>query len=140
MIPAEQPVQPPSADAPDPRPDQTRRIATLAAVGLISGLASGLFGIGGGTVTVPLLLLWMRYGAREATGTSLATMVVTAALGSLVHYGYGNVDVAHAALVGVPAIGGVIVGTWIQQRVDTRWIGILFSILLVLVAAQLVLE
>lgn len=119
---------------------RNRHLAILATVGLISGLASGLFGVGGGTVTVPLLLLWVRYGAREATGTSLATMVVTAALGSFVHYGYGNVDIAHAVLVGVPAIGGVMLGTWIQQRIDTRWIGILFSILLLIVAAQLVVR
>jgi uncharacterized membrane protein YfcA len=121
-------------------PSDRRRIGLLVAVGLISGLASGLFGIGGGTVTVPLLLLWLRYGEREATGTSLAAMVATAALGSAVHYGYGNVDVADAALVGIPAIGGVMLGTWIQQKLDTRWIGLLFSLLLVVVAIELILS
>ncbi len=127
-----------SAAVPEPVQDNRRRMQLLIAVGLISGLTSGLFGIGGGTVTVPLLLLWLHYGEREATGTSLAAMIVTAALGSALHHAYGNIDVAKAALVGIPAIGGVMIGTWIQQRIQTRTIALLFSIMMVIVAIELV--
>ena len=56
---------------------------------------------------VPLLILWLGYGEREATGTSLAAIVVIAAAGALVHGAYGNVDVAKGCLIGVPAaVGG----------------------------------
>jgi hypothetical protein len=126
---------------PDARPEASgrRRLLLLVAVGLISGLMSGLFGIGGGTVTVPLLLLWLHYGEREATGTSLAAMVVTAALGSVAHHAYGNIDVAKAALVGIPAIGGVMAGTWMQQRIRTQTIALLFSAMLIVVAIELMI-
>jgi uncharacterized membrane protein YfcA len=120
--------------------DARRHVLLLVAVGLISGVMSGLFGIGGGTVTVPLLLLWLHYGEREAAGTSLAAMVVTAALGSAFHHTYGNIDVAKAALVGVPAVGGVMLGTWIQQRIQTYTIALVFSAMLVVVALELAIS
>ena len=66
---------------------------------------------------VPLLILWLGYGEREATGTSMAAIVVIAAArGRASRRFYGNVDPANAALVGVPAIGGAVAGTALQQR------------------------
>jgi uncharacterized membrane protein YfcA len=112
----------------------------LAAIGTVAGLFSGLLGVGGGTVVVPLLILWLGYGEREATGTSLAAIVVIAGIAAATQAAYGNVDVAKAALLGGPAVGGVLVGTWVQQRVSTRTISLLFALLLVAVAVDLVVK
>jgi uncharacterized membrane protein YfcA len=114
------------------------RTAKLLAVGTAAGAFSGLFGVGGGTVIVPLLVLWLGYGEREATGTSLAAIVVIAAAASAVQAAYGNVHVPEALVVGLPAVGGVLLGTWIQQRIETEWINFIFAALLVAVAAELV--
>ncbi len=116
------------------------RTLKLAATGTGAGLFSGLFGVGGGTVMVPLLVLWLGHGEREATGTSLAAIVVIAIVATLLQGAYGNVSVSRGLLVGVPAVGGVVLGTWIQQRVDTETIGLLFALLLVAVAVDLVLS
>ena len=116
------------------------RTLKLAATGTAAGLFSGLFGVGGGTVLVPLLVLWLGYGERKATGTSLAAIVVIAAMATVLQGAYGNVDVVKGALVGVPAVGGVFAGTWIQQRVPTEMIGLLFSLLLIGVAVDLILS
>jgi hypothetical protein len=116
------------------------RVVKLAVTGTAAGLYSGLFGVGGGIVIVPLLVLWLGYGEREATGTSLAAIVGIAAVGVLAQGAYGNVDVTKGLLVGVPAIGGVVLGTWIQQRIRTETIGLLFAILLLAVAVDLVLK
>jgi uncharacterized membrane protein YfcA len=107
-------------------------------IGTAAGVFSGLLGTGGGTVIVPLLVLWLGYGEHEATGTSLAAIVLIAAMGTLLQGAYGNVDVVKAALVGVPAIAGVLLGTWIQQRLATETIGLLFALLLIGVAVDLV--
>ena len=115
-----------------------RRTWTLAAIGTAGGLFSGLFGVGGGIVMVPLLILWLDYEERAATGTSLAAIVVIAGVAASVQAAYGNVDVAKGLLVGVPAVGVVVAGTWLQQRVDVRWISVLFALLLVAVAVDLV--
>jgi hypothetical protein len=114
------------------------RTLKLAVTGTLAGLFSGLFGVGGGTVMVPLLVLWLAYDERSATGTSLAAIVVIAAFATIAQGAYGNVDVLKGLLVGVPAVGGVLFGTWLQQRVKTETIGLLFALLLIAVAVDLV--
>ena len=116
-----------------------RRTLQLAAIGTAAGAFSGLFGVGGGTVIVPLLIIWLGYGAREATGTSMAAIIVIAALAVALQSGYGNVDVGNAALVGIPAIGGALVGTALQQRLPERAISLLFAVLLVVIAVELII-
>lgn len=113
------------------------RLPKLAAIGTAAGVFSGLFGVGGGTVLVPLLILWLAYGEREATGTSLVAIAVIAAIGAGIQALYGNVDVGYAALVGLPAVAGVVAGSELQQRVREDTISILFAILLVAVAIYL---
>jgi uncharacterized membrane protein YfcA len=114
------------------------RTLKLAVTGTAAGFFSGLFGVGGGTVIVPLLVLWLGYDERTATGTSLAAIVVIAAFATIAQGAYGNVDVVKGLLVGVPAVGGTLFGTWLQQRIDPETIGLLFALLLVAVAVDLV--
>ncbi|WP_233243756.1 MULTISPECIES: sulfite exporter TauE/SafE family protein [Solirubrobacterales] len=111
-----------------------RRTLTLAVIGTAAGLFSGLFGVGGGTVIVPLLILWLGFGEREATGTSLAAIVLIAAVAAATQGGYGNVHVQEGLLVGVPAVAGVLAGTWLQQRVPPRAVSLLFAALITVVA------
>jgi uncharacterized membrane protein YfcA len=113
------------------------RALKLAAIGTAAGVFSGLFGVGGGTVMVPLLVLWLGYGPREATGTSLAAIVFIAGFAAATQGAYGNVHVLDAVLMGVPAVGGVLMGTWLQQRLPTRSISLLFAAVLVASAAEL---
>ena len=110
------------------------------AIGTAAGLFSGLFGVGGGTVIVPLLVVWLGYEEREATGTSLAAIVFIAAFAAAVQGVYGNVHVRDALLVGIPAVGGVLFGTWLQQRVQVRALSLLFAVVLVASAVELLLE
>jgi uncharacterized membrane protein YfcA len=112
----------------------------LAAIATAAGAFSGLFGVGGGTIIVPLLVLWMGYGHREATGTSLAAIGVIGALAAAAHAAYGNVDLAKGLLVAAPAIGGVVAGTALQQRISERAVAGAFVVLLVVSAAILVIE
>src|SRR3954471_10287197 len=94
----------------------------LAVIATVAGAFSGLFGVGGGGVMVPLLVLWVGYGEREATGTSLAAIPLIATLGAVAQGLQGNVDVPKGLLMGLPAIAGVLAGTWFQQRVSPRWV------------------
>jgi uncharacterized protein len=110
------------------------------AIGTLAGLFSGLFGVGGGSVIVPLLVLWLAYGERAATATSLAAIVFIAAFAAGVQGLYGNVRLLDAALVGVPAVAGVLIGTWLQQRLQARAIALLFAVVLVASAVELVLQ
>lgn len=110
------------------------------AIGTAAGIFSGLFGVGGGSVIVPLLVLWLGYGERAATATSLAAIVFIAAFAAATQGLYGNVHVRDALLVGFPAVGGVLVGTWLAQRVRDRSIALLFAAVLLASAVELVLR
>jgi len=113
----------------------------LAAIGTIAGVFSGLFGVGGGTVIVPLLIFWFGYGERLATGTSLAAIVIIGLFGALAQGGvYGNVHVATGLLLSIPAVVGVVLGTAIQQRIPQRAVSYLFALLLVAIAVELILS
>ena len=114
------------------------RLLKLVAIGTAAGAFSGLFGVGGGTVIVPLLIFMLGYGEREATGTSLAAIVVIAALATAGQGLYGNVDVAYAALIGGPAVIGVVVGAALQQRLPERAVALMFAALLVATAVALI--
>ncbi len=111
----------------------------LAAIATAAGAFSGLFGVGGGAIIVPLLVLWLGYGHREATGTSLAAIALIAAAAAAVHAAYGNVDLGKGVLVAAPAVAGVLAGTALQQRVPERAMAGAFVVLLLASAAVLVL-
>jgi uncharacterized protein len=114
------------------------RLLKLAVIATAAGAFSGLFGVGGGTVVVPLLIVWLGYDERAATGTSLVAIVVIAAFAAGAQALYGNVDVAKAALVGIPALAGIVAGTAVQQRLPERWISGLFALLILGIAVELI--
>ena len=116
------------------------RLLRLAFIGTAAGFFSGLFGVGGGTVIVPLLILWLGYAEREATGTSLMAIILIAAAGAGIQAIYGNVHPLEALIVGGPAVAGVVLGTGLQQRIPERAVAFAFGVLLVLSAVLLVLQ
>lgn len=109
----------------------------IGVIATAAGVFSGLFGVGGGSIMVPLLVLWLGYPDKVATGTSLAAIVVVAAVAAIAQAAYGNVDWLRGALVAGPAVLGVLAGTAVQQRVRGENVSLLFAGFLVLVAARL---
>jgi len=109
----------------------------LVLIGLVAGFFSALFGVGGGVVIVPLLLLLCRWQARAATATSLAAIGITAVSGVIAYALHGDVSVGYAALVGVPAAVSVAGATALQQRLRVHTIELLFAAFLFVVAVWL---
>ena len=109
----------------------------LALIGIGAGFFSALFGVGGGIVLVPALILLQRLDARTAMATSLAAIGVTALAGAVVYGLRGHVDVGLAALVGIPAAAGALAGTWLQQRVPRRALALAFAGLLAVIGIVL---
>ena len=110
----------------------------LIAIGLVVGTFSSLFGVGGGILTVPLLVLFVGFAAREATATSLGAIAITALAGVALYALRGEVRVEYALLVGVPGAIGAMAGTALQQRVSGRMLLLGFAALLVAVALWLI--
>ncbi len=109
----------------------------LVAIGLAAGVFSAFFGVGGGIIAVPLLILVARLPERAATATSLLAIAITASAGVLVFSLRGEVDPGYAALVGLPAAVGALAGTTLQQRVRTTTVTYGFAVLLTAIAIWL---
>ncbi|MBA8815375.1 hypothetical protein FHX48_000427 [Microbacterium halimionae] len=99
-------------------------IITCISTGLLAGLLSGLFGVGGGTVIVPLLVLFLKFDQRLAAGTSLAAIVPTATVGVISYAVHGSVAWIPALILAAGAVVGAQIGTWLLPRVSQvalRW-------------------
>ena len=112
----------------------------LILIGLVAGFFSALFGVGGGIVIVPLLLLVARWDLRPATATSLAAIGITATAGVITYVAHGEVEPAYALLVGVPAALGAMAGSVLQQRLPVRTLSFLFSALLAAIAVRMLVQ
>jgi hypothetical protein len=108
------------------------------AIGACAGILSGLFGIGGGVVIVPALILVMRMAPQSAIGTSLAALLLpVGAFGAFEYWRHGSVDLRSAAFIA----GGMIAGAWIGSlaglALPPRLVQRAFAVFLVLVAGQM---
>ncbi len=134
-----QAVRPPRTD---PRDGSGMRPLTtaLVAIGALTGLYSGFFGLGGGFVLVPLLTRWLHFDMKRAIGTSLATVTLLAIPGTITHSYLGNVDWAIAAGLALGVIPGALLGARITMGARDRQVRIAFAGLLVVVAAILAIS
>jgi uncharacterized protein len=111
----------------------------LVLIGLVAGFFSALFGVGGGIIVVPLLLLLGRWPQRPAMATSLAAIGIIAVAGTISYGFHGELKPGAAALVGLPAAVGAIAGAALQQRLANRTLSLLFALLLAVIGVKLLL-
>ena len=112
----------------------------LVVIGLATGVFSALFGVGGGLIAVPLLILLAHLPARVATATSLGAIGITALAGVVAYAFRGQVDVGYAALVGLPAAVGAFLGTSLQQRITNQNLTYAFAVLVTGIGVWLVVS
>src|SRR3954469_15594059 len=114
------------------------RLLSLAGIGLVAGLLSALFGVGGGLIVVPALVAFQRFPLKQATATSLLAIGFTAVFGGIRYGLSGDVHLRDAVLIGVPAMLGVTFGTSLQRRISTRLLHVGFALLAALTGLKLV--
>jgi uncharacterized protein len=112
----------------------------LVAIGFAAGVFSAFFGVGGGIIAVPLLIIVAGLPERAATATSLLAIAITASAGVVVFAIHGEIRPGYAALVGVPAAVGVLGGTAWQQRVRTGTLTYGFAVLLTAIGIWLLVS
>ena len=106
-------------------------------IGVVAGVFSALFGVGGGILIVPLLVLVAGFEQRPAMATSLVAIGFIALAGVIAYAARGEVKPGAALVVGLPAALGAVLGASLQQRLNTRTLSFAFAALLVLVAIRL---
>jgi uncharacterized protein len=112
----------------------------LGAIGLAGGLFSGLLGVGGGVVMVPLLVLWGGFGQRDAHAVSLGAIIPISAAGVLTFGAAGEIQVWEALALAVGAIAGAQAGARLLARVDERKLKLAFGVFMLIVAVLLAVE
>lgn len=108
------------------------------ALGAIAGIVAGLFGVGGGVIVVPGLVLWLALAQRQASGTSAATIVASSAAAMLAFGISGDVDWRAAGFILVGSVIGAWGGAWIAERVNERALAITFAAVLAIAGVRMV--
>lgn len=111
----------------------------LLLLGAAVGLASGMFGVGGGIIIVPVLVYLFHIDQRIASGTSLLAIVPTALAGVIAYGMHGNVNILLAALMAIGSVVGAPVGAWLLQRLPKRALQLSFMAFLVVIIVSLFL-
>jgi uncharacterized protein len=112
-------------------------IAVALAIGLLAGALGGLFGVGGGIIFVPTLVLLLDLGQVEAEATSLLAILPVVLVGTWRQHRYGNVRWRPAVLMGVAAVIGVQLGVVTAKALPEATLQRLFALLMLVIAAQL---
>jgi len=111
----------------------------LALIGLAGGIASGIFGIGGGVVIVPALVYGLGFTQQRATGTSLAVLLPPIGLAAAIeYYRHGNVDLWAVLAIAPTMFLGAWMGAWVANRAWEGWLRLAFGLLLCLLGLHLV--
>lgn len=121
---------------PDLLIDGPGEIVLLIGVGFFAGVMSGLFGVGGGIVMVPALIIAAGVDAIQARGTSLVVIVGSGLSGTWANYRKGNIDTPYAILSGIAGIPAVFLGVFLSHSLPERISVILFTFILLSIALQ----
>jgi uncharacterized membrane protein YfcA len=117
-----------------------KRLALGFVLSFFAGVISGLLGIGGGVVLVPILLLVMFLPMYAAVATSMFLVALTSLFGVFQHYTLGNIDFTYALPLAVGAFVGAQVGAWISKRISAEKVQLVFAAALVIVGLQMILN
>lgn len=116
-------------------------IVSLLIIGLLAGMLSGLVGVGGGIIMVPMLVLLLGFSQHQAQGTSLAVLVVpVTAVAVFNYYKEGYINWKYAAIIAVFFVVGSYFGSKLAISLDQKMLKKIFSIVLIIIAGKMLLE
>ena len=116
-------------------------VLMFLAVGLMAGVLSGLFGIGGGILIIPSLIFLAKFPAKLAIGTSLGAMLLPVGLlGAYTYYRDGNLDLKGSMLIGLGLFLGAYFGARLAQQLSGITLQRMFAVFLLVVAVRLWIE
>jgi uncharacterized membrane protein YfcA len=119
---------------------RVRRLPVALGASLVAGAISGLLGIGGGIIKVPILNAFCGIPIRVAAATSAFMIGVTGAASAFIYFGRGDIAVPLTAAVAIGALPGSLFGAHLSQRVEARSLKILMAVVLLVVGLRMALE
>lgn len=116
------------------------KFAGMLAIGLVSGLFAGLFGVGGGIIIVPALIMLYHFDMKIAVGTSLAAIVPAAFVGTITHLKAHHVDFKTAIFIACGSVFGAYIGSSLVSVLPSAGLKKAYALFLLAVAVKLLLE
>ncbi len=121
--------------------DHGSGIVILALIGLISGIVSGMFGIGGGVIIVPALVYLIGFSQHTAIGTSLAILLPPVGLGAVLeYYRHGDVDFRAAIIVALGLFIGAWISSYVASRIPEAYLRLAFGVFVIFLGVYIVLS
>lgn len=117
-----------------------KRLVVGVGLGFFGGLASGLLGVGGGILLVPIMALFLFMPMHASIATSMFTMIFTSLSGVAQHWTLGNVNLEYALMLAVGAVAGAFVGAWVCKRISGEKLSWIFAVLVLVVSVQMILK
>ena len=111
----------------------------IVGIGLIAGIVSSMFGVGGGIILVPLLIFLLNFDIHQAVGTSLLIIIPTVLVGAYAHYRLGNINLEVALIVIVGAVIGAWIGAHIAEQMQSVYLEKAFGVLLLIISIKMIL-
>jgi len=126
---------------PEPEPDENSQpqphFLALIGIGLVAGVMAGMFGIGGGNIIVPFLVLFLHYPPKRAIATSLAALLPPIGLpGVIYYYKAGTLDIRIAAWLAAGLLLGTVLGTKINIKMPAGRVNLFYGLFLIFVAVR----
>ena len=134
------PLEPPPARAAAGGPAVLGLAPRFVAIGVAGGVLSGLLGVGGGIVMVPLLVLWAAYAQRDAHAISLGAIIPISCASVITFGAAGEVRPAEAAALAVGSIAGARIGAGALARIEERPLKLVFGLFLAAVAVLMLVR
>ena len=117
-----------------------KHLAVGLALGFFGGIASGLLGIGGGVIIVPVMALVFFMPIHNAVATSMLTMIITSTAGVGQHFALGDINWGFALLLAAGSVFGAQVGAYASKRLSSKNLRRIFGLILIIVSIQMILK
>ena len=116
-------------------------IVSLILIGILAGVLSGLVGVGGGIIMVPLLVMFFGFNQHQAQGTSLAVLAVpVTAVAVFNYYKEGQINIKYAAIIAVFFVVGSIFGSKFALTLDQKLLKKIFAVVLLVIAGKMLMD
>jgi uncharacterized membrane protein YfcA len=117
-----------------------RKLLVGLALGFFGGVASGLLGVGGGTILVPIMCYALDFPIHFSIPTSMFIMIFTSMTGVIGHVQQGNVDPGYAFYLGIGSIFGAQVGAYTSKKLSSRNLRLVFAVMLIVASINMMLK
>ena len=116
-------------------------IVSLILIGILAGVLSGLVGVGGGIIMVPLLVMFFGFNQQQAQGTSLAVLAVpVTAVAVFNYYKEGQINIKYAAIIAVFFVVGSVFGSKFALTLDQKLLKKIFAVVLLVIAGKMLMD